>query len=572
MRQRASIRNGIIRHGVAIMGSMAMTVSPHAAPAPIQPGLAHPALAHPRIDDPKLDVIPAFADVDPSEPAPDSTLADAIARAYRTNPALQARRYDLRATDETLGSALSELRPTTALQVIGQYSKTVPGRTTQSSRLFAASPIITANTLTAQAIVTQPVYTGGKATADIAAARAAMQAGRAGLTAAEGDLLLQTITAYMDVRLATRSLLVRQANLDQFKATLTEVRERRAAGELTQTDVSQTETQVKSAEMARDDTRLQLAEARANYAALVGSNAGNLAPEPPLPQLPDNIEDAIAQAEEHNPDLAQASYNEVASRHRIGSARAANHPTVSLQGSAQLTGQGAPFYLDNQDQTYLLQGVLTIPLTSGGHNGAAIAQAEATNSADMLRIEATRRGITQNILTAWNQMTTARRNLRSSEDQVKSAAIFYEGSLAEYRAGVRSTFDVLYAQEILVSARIQRLSSQRDTYVAEATLLRYVGALEVGAITTGIDLYDPSRTVRHLENRGATPWDEPFRKLDTVNAAGTANRPVDQPDTPHGPVLMAPAMGPPPPDRYESETPFVPQGGAARHPTDDATP
>ena len=313
--------------------------------------------------------------------------------------------------------------------------------------------------------------------------------------------------------------------------------------------------------MALDQTKLQLEQARANYATLVGANPGNLAPEPPLPQLPDSIDDAFSLTEKFNPDLAEARDNEVASRQKIASARAATRPTFTMQGSAELTGQGAPFYLYNEDQTFLVQGVLTIPLTSGGQNGAAIARAEAVNSGDVLRIEAARRGVVQNIRNAWNEMTAARRTAQISDEQVKSASVFYEGSFAEYRAGVRSTFDVLYAQETLLNARIQQLTSHHDLYVAQATLLRYIGLLEVHALTTGIGLYDPSRGVHHIENRGATPWDDALRLLDRAGAPGTQNHAITQPPALAGPARIAPVMGPPPPDAFADESPTAPQSG-----------
>jgi len=251
------------------------------------------------------------------EPAPTENMADAIALAYRSNPTLQARRYDLRATDENLGLALSELRPTTQLQVTGQYNKTVPGRTTQATRFGAKSSIITSNSLNSQFIVTQPITTGGKASADIDAASDSIRAGRAGLNATEGDLLLQTITAYLDVRSDTRALAIRSANLAQLSATLAEVKARREAGELTRTDIAEAETQLETAQTNTNLQREQLEQSRATYAALVGVNPGNLAPEPPLPQLPATIDEAFDRADQLNPELAQARFTERASRARI---------------------------------------------------------------------------------------------------------------------------------------------------------------------------------------------------------------------------------------------------------------
>jgi outer membrane protein len=506
------------------------------------------------------------------EPAPDTTLADALAQAYRANPTLEARRYDLRATDENLGLALSELRPTSELQVTGQYQKIVPGRTTQATRFGASSPIEVSNSLGAQLIVNQPLSTGGRATADISAAQAGIRAGRAGLRAAEGDLLLQTIAAYLDVRRDTRTLAIRQGNLAQLAATLDEVKARREAGELTRTDVAQAETQLGNAQEQYNLTREQLEQSRATYAALVGVDPGSLAPEPPLPQLPASADEAFAAAEALNPDLAQARFAEAASRQRIAAARAASRPTLSLQGIVGLTGQAVPFYLHNEDQSVTVRGVLTIPLTNGGHNGAAIAQAEDTNGGDRLRIEAARRAMVLAIANAWNQMVTARRNQAVGERQMQSARIFYEGSFAEYRAGLRSTFDVLYAQGTLRDAEIALVAARHDLYVAQAALLRHVGLLEVRDLATGVGLYDASADVRHVERRGAMPWDAGVRGLDRIGKPGTRTRALEQPPALPEPARLAPAAAAPVDDRYVTSSPNVPQGGTVGRPVNALEP
>jgi outer membrane protein len=550
--------------GAAPVVLAAVLVQPLHAEAPVG-GQYYRARAVAKL--PRFMQAPVYPVPDVAEPLPDTSLAGAISQAYRSNPTLEAERYDLRATDENLGLALSELRPTSELQLTSQYSKTVPGRITSASRFSGG--IITSNSLGAQIVFNQPIYTGGKASADIAAATAAIRAGRSGLSASEGDLLLQTITAYVDVRRDARSLAIREADLGQLRATLDEVHARRDAGELTKTDVAQTETQIQGAEANAGLTQAQLEQSRATYADLVGTNPGVLAPEPPLPQLPATIDEAFEAADRLNPDLARARYTEASSRQKIAAARAANHPTLMLQGTVGLSGQADPFDLHNEDQAATVQGVLTIPLISGGHNGAAIAQAEDTNGGDRLRIEAARRSVVHNIANAWNQMVTMRRNLAIDEAEVQSGHIFYEGSLAEYRAGLRSTFDVLYAQETLLAAHLAVVAARHDLYVAQATLLRYIGLLEVRDLTTGIGLYDPSSDVGHIQRRGSTPWDAPLRALDRVDKAGHQTRALDQPAALPKRAQVAPAFGPPPQDRYLTTSPTIPEPGTIGRPVNE---
>jgi outer membrane protein len=463
------------------------------------------------------------------EPPPTETLGQALRSAYETAPTLQAQRYLLRASGEDYALALSELRPTSELQVTGTYQKTVPGRVTRATRFLAPSAIITSNTLAASAIVTQPLYTGGKAAADRDAASAEIRAGREQLRGTEGDVLLQVVTTYADVRRDTAVLRLYSGNVRQLQATLNEVRARREAGELTRTDIAQAETQLAVAQAAYNSAEQQMEQDRATYTALVGHDPGVLAPTPPLPNMPGSVGEAFDFAQQQNPDIGQAIELERESRAKISSAKALGHPTVALTGTATLTGGATPFYLYNQDQVFSGQAVLTIPFTNGGKVGATVAQAEDRNAADRLGIETARRQMVDAIINAWNAIATTQRNIAVTIIERASARVFDEGTFQEYRLGLRSTFDVLYAHSTLLNAEVALVAARHDLYVAEATLLRHIGLLEERSLQTGSGLYDPETDLQHAEARGSTPLDGLTRALDTIARPVPTQPPLEQP-------------------------------------------
>ena len=334
---------------------------------------------------------------DPDD-GPDDSLAAAIAQAYSSNPTLSSRRYDLRATDDDIGVALAQMRPTAQLQVSGGYDLTKPGDITQASRSLSDrlnSPDITRNDITSQFVLDQPLWTGGRASSAVRAAMAASQAGREALRGAEGDLLLDLIAAYADIRRDTRSLAIRRGNLTALDATFAEVVARREAGELTRTDIAQAEAQRQSARVQLNAAAAQLQASRATFAALVGREPGNLAPEPELPDLPRAIEEAFAWSEQDNPDLAAAIATERASRARIAAAKAEAAPQLVLRGTAGTTGPVSPFDRRDQDISFSGRATFSLPLSAGGRLRAQIAQAQNRNTADTLRIEGTRRQMVQ---------------------------------------------------------------------------------------------------------------------------------------------------------------------------------
>lgn len=469
----------------------------------------------------------------------DDSLAMALADAYASNPDLAARRYELRAIDNDLGLALSQLRASAQMQVSGGYEHIDPGRITQSSRPLVDrlnDPIIDRNDLGAQLIIDQPLSTGGRAKADIRAAGAQIRAGREALRGAEGDLLVDVIAAYADVRQDGEALVIRETNLAVLDATLDEVIARREAGELTRTDIAQARTQLESARVQLNAAQAQLQQSRAGFVALVGREPGRLAPMPGLPLLPATIDEAFDVAERFNPEMAAALHAERASRARIAAARAEGHPTLILRGIAGATGPASPFHGYDEDLSLSGRATLTIPLSSGGRTSALVDQALNRNSADRLRIEAARRQMVRAIVSAWNQMETARRNVEVQQSQLEAACIYYEGSFEEYRAGLRSTFDVLYAQNALRDTEIALLVSRRDHYVAQAALLRQLGMLETGKILTGTVLHDPGAHTAEVMRRSAMPWDVVVRVIDHIGSPGERQQRLEMPrrlpDTP----------------------------------------
>ena len=496
--------------------------------------------------------IPAFEV--PKEAAATETLVDVLDAAYRSSPSLQAERYSLRADDEDYSQALSELRPTSVVQVSGEFRRTVPGRTTQARRSPVdqlASPNFNDNSLNAQAIVNQPLYSGGKAIADIGASLHSIRAGRERLKGVEGDLLLQVITAYCDFRRDERIVSLRSANLNQLQATLDEVRARREAGELTLTDVAQVSTQYASAIVQANSAREQLEQDRAVLANLVGHSPGTLAAPPPLPQLPQSLDAAYSFAARLSPELGQAIETERASRDRIVSAKSEGRPKVGLRGTASFGGQAYPFDRRNDDQVFTGGMTITIPVGNGGRVGSLVAQAYDRNSADRARIEEARRLYVRNLTTAWNGVATAQRNIAVEIQQLEASKILDEGTFEEYRAGLRSTFDVLFAHSSRRDSEIALVSTERDVYVAEANLLRAIGLLQMAAISEATPLYDVEANTKRARRRGALPWDSVIRSIDGILLPHPTQPALEQPALPDREPSLVPAS---PPPRYPIAT------------------
>lgn len=472
-------------------------------------------------------------------PSTQETLADAIALAYQSNPILQAHRAQLRATDEVYVQARSQFGPTVQLEANAQYTS---DRLThgQSQGVPIPSSLNHDDTLGAELVVNQPLYTGGRLTLEARAARHRILAGREALRATEGDIVFRVIQAYVDLRRDLRALDIRRLNCQAVRAQAVEIRARWQAGDLTQTDVAQADAQVAAEEANLASAEDQVRASRIAYTTVVGRNPVTLAPEPPLPNVPDSAQRSWAIAADNSPELQQALQIELQSRAQLQTIRASAGPTLSLRGSAGYSTQLDPLNRFNRNRSFAGQLVLTQPLFNSGLTRSLTRQAQETNAGDRLQIEAARRTMLQSVTDAWNQMITLRGNAERQHRQVEAAALAFRGMTIEYRAGERSTIDVLISQEILRDAELAEVNAQHDAYLSAALVLRYIGRLDAGDIVAALPRYDPSGQFRKVASRGAMPWEPLVRLFDGVLLPAAGQRPLPAPPPAIDPQIGAP--------------------------------
>jgi outer membrane protein len=482
------------------------------------------------------------------------TLADAIAMAYQSNPTLQSQRAEQRALDETYVVARTGFRPSASLTASTEYERedfgAEGGSATTPSGAFVLSQgsgHFDANSGGAQIAVTQQLYTGGRTEAGVRAAEATVLAGREGLRSTESSVLQNVIQAYEDVRRDQEIVGIRRNNVDVLASQLDETNTKFQVGQVTRTDTAQAEAQLAAARALLTSAQAQLQISRSEYTAVVGQNPGDLAPEPTLPGLPATVDQAFDAAEAENPTLKRAVITEQSSRAKIAQARAANRPTISLQGALGYSGAVQPFETRDFDRQITAMATVTQPLFTGGLNSSNIRSALEQNNADRIGIEAARRQVVQGIAQAWNTMAASHANTASDEEQVRSAGVAFEGAQAEYRAGLRTTLDVLITQENLRDAQLALVQARHDEYVAEASLLNAMGRLEAHALVRGVSLYDPARSFDKVKAAGAVPWEGVVEAIDSIGAPSARPIPAKADAGPSaGSVSMIPADQPVP--------------------------
>ncbi|WP_340644459.1 TolC family outer membrane protein [Phenylobacterium sp.] len=473
-------------------------------------------------------------------PAAAETLADAIALAYDSNPTLQAQRASQRALDENYVQARSGYRPSLSVSAGGAYQEI---RTPAAARGLsidtngdgipdaAGAGIRESNSGSGALSLNQPLYTGGRVAAAVSAAEADILTGRENLRRVETQVLGTVITAYVDTRRDQEAMRIRQENVRVLERQLEESKARFDVGEITRTDVAQSESRLSAAQSLFQSAQAQLAISRGNYVAVVGQSPGDLAPEPSLATLlPATVDQAFDTAQADNPLIRAAQYTEQASKARVSGARAERMPTIGLTARLGYSGGAEPFDGDLYSRSVTAGATVSIPLFSGGLTSSRVRQTIERNNVDRIGIEGARRSVLQNLTQAWSQLTASRAIIGSTDTQVRAARIAAEGTRQEQQVGLRTTLDVLNAEQELRAAELAQVNARRDEYVAAASVLAQMGHLEASYLTPNVPRYDPKSNFGKLRiTWGWVPWEEPIAIVDSVFTPQPKEKPAPKP-------------------------------------------
>ena len=141
------------------------------------------------------------------------------------------------------------------------------------------------------------IYTGGRISAGIRRAEAGIDSADRTFDAARQDLILDVVTAYIDVRRDRETVTIRKNNVDVTGEQVRAAEDRFEVGVVTRTDVAQAQARLEGARAALAGAEATLEGSAAFYQVLTGQMPGDLAAPPPPPPLPVDLETAFANAE-----------------------------------------------------------------------------------------------------------------------------------------------------------------------------------------------------------------------------------------------------------------------------------
>jgi len=426
-------------------------------------------------------------------PALADTIEAALVRAYQNNPQLNAQRAQVRSTDENVPQALSGYRPKVALTASAGYQYTDVNSTQGGSpTAIVRTEIHGANPPRSAGLsVTQTLYNGQQTANRTRAAESQVSGAREALRVLEQSVLLSAATIYMDYLRDAAIVEVQKSNVRVLEQTLKQTRDRFNVGEVTRTDVAQSEAQLAAGQTQLLTAEANLTTTRANFRRIIGNDPQNLAPGSPVDRyLPPALPAAVDLSLIENPNVTAAMYGIDVNFLQVKIAEGALLPTVSLQASVQQSYEQTMTTYRSFGASAIAQ--LSVPVYQGGAEYSLIRQSKETLAQQRLNLETTRDQTRANTVTAWGQLVAGKAQVASAQAQVTASEIALNGVREEAKAGQRTTLDVLNAQQTLVNARVALVTAQHDRVVASYSVLSTIGRLSPQVLNLATSTYDPS--------------------------------------------------------------------------------
>lgn len=414
------------------------------------------------------------------------TLADAMVKAYQSSPQLNADRARQRGTDENVPQALAGYRP----QVVASLSaglqavrNTLPDNTIQGATLRPWTIGVT---------VSQVLFNGFRTANSVRVAEYQVLSGREALRNTGQGVLLDAVTAYMNVMANQALVEAQRTNVAVLREIQATTRKRLDAGDVTPTDTAQAEARLSRGLADLNAAEVAFAISKATYAQVIGEPPGQLVAATPVDRFsPLTMPASIETAGHEHPAVLGAGYDVDVAQTTIKVAEGSLLPTVALQASASRSKDSdSTLSTFATDQASIL-GQINVPIYDGGTAASQTRQAKELASQSRLVLEQVRNQSRTAVVSAWVSNEGTKVALTAAESEVKAADVALQGVRREAAGGQRTTIDVLNAQQDLTSARSRQIQAQHDRVIASYTLLSAVGRLDVRTLNLNTPDYLP---------------------------------------------------------------------------------
>jgi outer membrane protein len=400
-----------------------------------------------------------------------------LENAYKNNPTLNAERENYKAIKENINISRSEFLPSLSVSET-QSSQQNSNRTNQSGSALND----TNNDTTTQSVtVDQKIFQGLQGYNSIKKSQLESDQAAIKLKDVEQQILLKSAIAYYDLIYKIKNKQFNLANVDLFERQVETDTSRLQKGEITLTDLAQSESSLAGANAQLIAAGTELLVAKSNFERIIRLTApSDIAQDNFIEAVglnfPSSLNSTLSISERYNPKLLLAKLDFKISEKNVNIEKSKFSPSASINYTKSQSKDFSST-LDDIDQE-TLKATVTIPLFKGGENYSSLKKSQFKKQQTYLILQDTINEVKTDTANAWSTFQSSESVLRSTQAQVEAAEIANEGVTLEYDSGnTRTTLEVIQSRSLLLSARISNAKAERDLAISKFELLAVIGEL-----------------------------------------------------------------------------------------------
>ena len=401
------------------------------------------------------------------------TLYEALNQTYQNNIQLNAERENIKASEEDVNISKADYKPTLTLS----GSKSIENTNKLTNQSGGDATINDVDPFTTSIKLEQTLLDYGR---DLTLEKniTALDLAKAKLIKKEQDILHSAVDAYTNLILAREKQNINKKNLNLLRRQVENDKIRRDRGQITNTDLAQSESSLAGAQAQFTQAKSDLLIAKLTYENIIGkiSDPNQLKKNSKsIVNIPNSLSDAINLSKQNNPDIKIAKFDLEQSEKDVAISQSDLKPSASLSLERSYSDDLSSTI--DQREKDILKATVSWPFFTGGKTQSKInKQSNLTTRKRLLLDHAVRTNET-NVASAWSSLESSKSFLNSVKVQVRAAQIANEGIAAEYERGSRTTLDVIQSNSLLLSAQLSQVNSERNYLMAQYNLLKAVGLL-----------------------------------------------------------------------------------------------
>ncbi len=400
-------------------------------------------------------------------------------KAFQNNIKLNAERQNQKSVKQNINISRSEFLPSVSLSR-DKTSSQLSNKTDQSGSQLNDTSL---DTETNKISVDQKIFQGFKGMNLYKKSELELKQADFRLKKAEQQTILDTVSAYFDLIFKIKNEEFNKSNVNLFERQVESDSARLQKGEITLTDLAQSESSLAGANADLIKAQTELLASKTNFERVTREEVPEIinSNEKIIIDLPITLQSALSIAKLNNADLMIAKLEYKISEKDLNIEKARLSPSASINYSKSENRDFSTTIDELDDET--VKATITWPIIKGGENISSIKKSTLKKQQTLLLSEDEENKVISETTNAWSKYQSSESVLIATEAQLKAAEIANEGITLEYdSSNTRTTLEVIQSRSLLLEARIAFAKAERDLMISKVKLALQLGTLSLNSI------------------------------------------------------------------------------------------